>query len=210
MNRKPAVLLIAALLAGCGHTPNDVPSRGLAAVNVPVVTRADYVVDLSAPGGSLLPGESQRLNGWFQGLDLGYGDAVYVDGPYAESARTQVAQVAGNYGLLVNSGAPITAGALPEGVVRVVVSRNRAVVPNCPNWSVPAAPNYQNQSHSNYGCAVNTNIAAMIANPEDLVHGREGSSVIDAQTSNKALTTYRSTQPTGSGGLKETSTKESK
>ena len=56
------------------------PERGVASVNVPVVTSADYVFDAAAPGGALAPGEGDRLNGWFQGLGLGYGDTVYVDG----------------------------------------------------------------------------------------------------------------------------------
>jgi len=207
MRSKLGLILLASAIGGCSYTPHDLPARGLLPVNVPVVQRADYAVDLAAPGGSLLPGEAQRLNGWFQGLDLGYGDAIYVDGPYAEAARGEVAQVAGRYGLLVNAGAPITPGALPEGTVRVVVSRNRATVPNCPNWSAPAQPNYNNQSFSNYGCGVNTNLAAMIADPQDLVHGREGDGVLDAQTSSKALSSYRSTAPTGSGGLKSVNTK---
>ena len=210
MNRKPSVLLIAALLAGCGHTPNDVPSRGLAAVNVPVIARADYVFDASAPGGSLAPGEAGRLNGWFHGLGLGYGDNIYVDGPYADDARNEVARVASRFGLLVNAGAPITNGQVPQGAVRVVVSRNRALVPGCPNWSGAGSPNYANSSSPNYGCAVNSNLAAMIADPQDLVHGREGTGVVDAQTSNKALSTYRSAAPTGGGALKEVSTKEAK
>lgn len=204
------VLVAASAISACSHTPNDLPARGLASVNVPVVQRSDYAVDLAAPGGSLLPGEAQRLNGWFQGLGLGYGDAIYVDGAYAEAARSEVAQVAGRYGLLVNGGAPVTPGTLADGTVRVVVSRNRATVPNCPNWSAPAQPNYNNLSMSNFGCAVNTNLAAMIADPQDLVRGREGTGVLDAQTSNKALSTYRSAAPTGGGALQDVNTKEAK
>ncbi|MFL6734098.1 MAG: CpaD family pilus assembly protein [Sphingomicrobium sp.] len=210
MRSKLCIALLASALGACGYTPHDLPARGLAAVNAPVVERADYTVDLAAPGGTLLPGEAERLNGWFSGLALGYGDTIYVDGGYSDAARTQVAQVASRYGMLVQSGAPITPGALADGTVRVVVSRNRASVPNCPNWSVPAQPNFQNQSYSNLGCGVNANMAAMVANPEDLVHGREGSSVVDAQTATKAISTYRSALPTGREGLKDINTKESK
>ena len=44
---------------------------------------------------------------------------------------------------------------------------------------------------SNYGCAVNSNIAAMVANPQDLVHGREGSGVGRCRTAAKAVESYR-------------------
>jgi pilus assembly protein CpaD len=132
------IALGTAALAGC-NLP-DKPDRGVAAVNVPVVTSTDYVFDAAAPAGALAPGESDRLNGWFQGLGLGYGDVVYVDGAYAPAAREQVVAVAGQYGMLVQPGAPVTAGAVQPGTVRVVVSRRRASVPGCPNWSVPAQP----------------------------------------------------------------------
>jgi pilus assembly protein CpaD len=63
---------------------------------------------------------------------------------------------------------------------------------------------------SNFGCGVNSNLAAMVANPEDLIHGREGSAVVDAQTASKAVATYRAAPPTGTKGLTEESTKEAK
>lgn len=209
MRSKLSIALLATALGACSHTPHDLADRGLAPINVPVVQRADYTVDLAAPGGTLLPGEGQRLNGWFQGLGLGYGDTIYVDGGYADAARAEVAAIAGNYGMQIHSGAPITAGAVQDGSVRVVVSRNRASVPNCPNWDRPAQPNYNNQSFSNFGCGVNSALAAMVANPEDLVHGRDGNGVTDPQTAAKAVSTYRSAAPTGGGALQSSSTKES-
>ena len=210
MRSKFALLALAAAVAGCQHTPQDLPDRGVAAVNVPVVTRADYVFEAAAPDGSLAPAERARLDAWFAGLGLGYGDSIYVDAPYAGAARADVAQIAGRYGILVSEGAPVTAGAVAPGTVRIVVSRNRAEVPGCPNWSVPAQPNYNNRSMSNYGCAVNSNLAAMVANPTDLVHGREGTGVGDAITSAKAVSSYWSAKPTGTEGLQDVSTKKDK
>src|SRR5215213_6339983 len=150
MRRSIALLALATALAGC-VTP-DPASRGVASVNVPVVTRADYALDLSAPGGSLPSSEAGRLDGWFRSLQLGYGDSIYVDGADGYAAKADVARVASQYGLLVSNGAPVTAGAMQLGTVRVVVSRARASVPGCPNWSVPAQPNLQNATMSNYGC----------------------------------------------------------
>lgn len=187
----PLLALSTALTACQTAAGIDLPDRSVASVNVPVVTTADYVFDAAAPGGALAPGESDRLNGWFQGLGLGYGDSVYVDSAYSPAARAQVAHVAGQYGLLVSAGAPVTAGAVQPGSVRVVVSRRRAEVPGCPNWSRVSEPDFENRSMSNYGCAYNTDLAAMVANPEDLLHGREGSSAVDAATGAKAILMYR-------------------
>ncbi len=206
MRRSIVLLALATALAGC-KTPNP-DSRGVAAVNVPVVSRADYALDLAAPSGSLPSSEAGRLDGWFRSLQLGYGDSIYVDGPNAYEAKADVARIAGQYGMLVSNGAPVTNGAIQPGTVRVVVSRARASVPGCPDWSVPSQPNFQNASMSNFGCAVNSNLAAMVANPEDLISGREDSGLGDSQTATKAVESYRSAVPTGKGGLKDINTKK--
>ena len=208
MRSKFLLIALGSALAGCQTNPSpDRPAAGLAAVNVPVVTSTDYVFDAAAPGGSLASGEGERLNGWFQGLGLSYGDVIYVDAGYARSARAQVAAIAGRFGMLVTPGAPVTAGAVQPGSVRVVVARRRAFVPNCPNWSRPSQPDLDNQSTSNYGCAVNSNLAAEIANPEDLIHGRESTPVTDALTATRAVDMYRKKAPSGEGGLQAASSK---
>ena len=201
---RSKLLLIAlstAALGACTTPEATQADRGLASVHIPVVTTADYVFDAAAPGGALAQGEGERLSGWFQGLGLGYGDTVYVDAGYAPAARAQVASLAGRYGMLVTAGAPATAGMVPAGSVRVVVARRRAEVPGCPNWSRPAAPDPYNRSMSNYGCSVNSNIAAMVANPEDLIHGRDGTGVTDTWVASRAIEMYRTTPPSGTKGL---------
>lgn len=208
MRNKIALLALAAALAGCNHDGRNPDLRGVSAVHVPVVTRTDFVFDAAAPDGSLASAEAARLDAWFRSLNLGYGDAIYVDGPYAYGARDDVARIAGQYGMFVNRGAPVTAGAVQPGSVRIVVTRSRASVPGCPDWSVPSQPNFDNSSMSNNGCGVNSNLAAMVANPEDLIHGREGDGVGDAITSAKAVGSYWSAKPTGTKGLQDVNTKQ--
>ena len=200
-------LLLIALCASVAACQTDQPERGLATVHVPVVTSQDFVFDAAAPGGSLAPGEAERLDGWFQGLGLGYGDTLYVDGPFSDDARSRVAQVAGRYGLMVQPGAPVVGAAVRPDAVRVIVSRRRAEVPNCPDWSRPAQPNMENKQMSNFGCSVNSNMAAMIADPVDLIHGREGTGVQDAATAARAIQMYRNQAPTGTKGLMDINTK---
>lgn len=210
MIKKLLPVLLASAVAGCMTPGAPLADRGVEPVNQPVLARSTYMVDLAAPGGVLSPSEVGRLDGWFRSLDLGYGDSIYVDGAYSETVRTQVADVAGTYGMMVLPAAPVTAGALPEGTVRVVVSRTRAEVPGCPNWSVPSQPNFENRTMSNYGCGVNSDLAAMVADPQDLFHGREGTAVGDAITAAKAVDFYRRAAPTGKEGLKDMSTKKDK
>jgi len=90
------------------------------------------------------------------------------------------------------------------------VSRNAATVPGCPDWSGVSQPNFQNQSPTNFGCSVNAALAAQVANPQDLVHGQEGTGVADARTATRPVNLYRTTPPSGTKGLEALSTKESK
>ena len=206
MRSKLLIIALGGGLAAC-NAP-DMPRQGLSAVHVPVVSTTNFVFDAAAPGGALAPGEDSRLDAWMRTLDVRYGDTVFVDGFDAAAARAQVADIAGNYGLLVSPGAPVTAGAVVPGTVRVIVSRNVASVPNCPDWkSSPSQPNFNNQSPSNFGCSVNSALAAQVANPQDLVHGQEGVGVADARSATRPVNLYRTTPPTGAKGLTEVNTK---
>ena len=180
----------------------------LYSVHQPIVQRTDFVFDVAVEGDSVSPAEQQRLRGWFDSIGLAYGDAVSVDDSQAYgSARDDVARVAADYGLLLADGAPVTAGHVPPGSLRVVASRSTASVPGCPNWAANnngIAP--PQGTSSNFGCATNSNLAGMIANPEDLISGRNGSNRGSAATAGRAIRTYREIQPTGRQGLPQTTT----
>ena len=204
--------IIFALMASALATPGFAadPARGVSEVNVPVITRADYAFDAAAPDGTLSPSERARLSAWFAGLGLGYGDRVYVSGPYADSARMDVADVAGQFGMLVSPGFPVTSGEVAPGAVRVIVTRTTASVPGCPHWEIASQPNYANRSMPNFGCGVNGNLAAMAADPQDLVWGRESGGVVDSTTATRAIQSYRKAAPTGEKGLIDVNTKGDK
>lgn len=57
--------------------------------------------------------------------------------------------------------------------VEVVVERHVVVLPPCPDWSRQSGTDFANLPHSNYGCAVRTNLGLMVAEPRDLEHGRK-------------------------------------
>lgn len=166
----PAIAL-AATLSACGGTQN----RGLESVHQAVVTRSDFVYDM-ANASDVESG--RRLAGWFDSVKLRYGDRVSVDDPSDNPAnRAAVAAIAGRYGITLEDAAPITQGALAPGSFRVVVSRATATVPGCPDWSRSSQGNFNGDMPSNYGCATNASLAAMVADPEDLVRGKEREAV---------------------------------
>ncbi len=196
----PALALALSVgLAGCGGvaTNNTVYSQ-----KQPVVERANFTLDVQTSAAGLAVTEQQRLNGWFEAMDLRYGDRITIEDPGQNPAVTNaVNDLAGRYGLIVNKTAPTTSGFLEPGSARVVITRSSASVPGCPDWSAKSDMNYGNATSPGYGCSVNSNMAAMVANPEDLLEGQTGSSETLIATSNKAITTFRETAPTGAGGL---------
>ena len=111
--------------------------------------------------------------------------------------------------MLISEEAPVTAGYVNPGQVRIVVTRSTASVPGCPDWSANGEHNPTNATSPGYGCAVNGNLAAMVANPEDLITGQKGTGETVVSTSTKAIKAYRDLAPTGAtGGLAEVNTQE--
>ncbi len=206
MRRLTALTLLAASasLTACGTS-----NRGLESVHQPVVQRTDYVYDLPAPSGDQMPAQdATRLTGWFDSLKLRFGDHVSVDAPGDYGlAHNAVASIVARYGLLMDDQAPVTQGSIPPGSVRVIVSRTVASVPNCPDWSRPANPEFNGSLISNYGCAINSNLAAMVADPQDLIRGRTGNGTADVAAATKAIRSYRTAPSTGAGGLKNENTR---
>lgn len=188
-----ALIAFSLALGACGPV-----NRGLDSVNQPVVTRTDFMFDVRAGMDGLGAGEGQRLAGWFESLQLGYGDHVAIDDPAGSSAvRDGVARIAARHGLLLSPTPPIVGPAVEPGSARVIVSRSAAAVQNCPNWTRKAQPEFAASTMSNYGCATNANLAAMIADPQDLIEGRSGDAGRDPNTAVKAIRTFRDADPTG-------------
>lgn len=213
MSRTTTLAAIAALAVGasaCAPASNElsaVNNPSIYSVHQPVVQRTDFVLDLSTDATGVPAREIERLHGWFDSIELRYGDTVSVDDSGYGGARADIARAVSEYGLLLAPEAPVTPGQVPPGSVRVVASRSTASVPDCPNWAgsdngvVPP----QNTS-SNFGCATAGNLAAMVANPQDLVEGRNGSGNGSASLAGRAIRTYREVQPTGRQGLQQTTT----
>ncbi len=56
--------------------------------------------------------------------------------------------------------------------VELVLERYLVTLPPCPDWSRESGTDFANLPHSNFGCASQTNLGLMIAEPRDLVRGR--------------------------------------
>jgi pilus assembly protein CpaD len=72
---------------------------------------------------------------------------------------------------------PAVAGSGPESWqqnrrVELVLERYLVTLPPCPDWSRQSGTDFANLPHSNFGCATQTNLGLMVAEPRDLVRGR--------------------------------------
>lgn len=199
-------LALATSLAGCTGSANS--NLGLDSVHQPLVRNQIYQFDVAATGGELAPSEQGRLQGWLDAMGVRYGDRIAIEDPAAygnDTAQATVRTMVERRGLLVGNDAPVTTGAVPPGYLRVVITRASAHVPGCPDWSSKSSINFNNATSSNYGCASNSNLAAMVSDPNDLIKGATDERH-DPATATRAIKTYREKPPTGAGELRSEST----
>ena len=195
------VLALATSLAGCTGAAHS--NRSLESVHQPVVRNSIYQFDVAATNGELPPSEQGRLQGWFDAMSVRYGDRVSIEDSSlygASSAQATVRSMVERRGLLLSNDVPVTTGAVPEGHVRVIVTRASAFVPGCPNWESKTSLNPTNATSSNYGCATNSNLAAMVADPNDLIKGARNTGS-DPTAATRPIQTYRTKTQTGAGEL---------
>ncbi len=181
-------LSLGLVLAGCGGMSQN---RSVYSVKQPVVERTTVALDVNTTADGLPVAEQRRVAEWFDAMGLRFGDKVSVVDPLERpETSSAVADVAGRYGILLSDGAGATGADLQPGQARVVIVRSRASVPGCPDWTANSDATFGNGLSSNYGCANNSNLAAMVANPEDLIKGQQGSPDTYISTSNTTIKTY--------------------
>lgn len=187
-------------VTACGGMPSN---RSVNSVHQPVVERSTVALDVTTSASGLPVAEQRRVAAWFEAMDLRYGDRVSVEDPLGRpETRTAVADLTGRYGLLLSDAVPVSTGDLQPGQARIVILRSRASVPGCPDWSASSDATLGNGLSPGYGCATNGNIAAMAADPEDLIKGRKGSTdtyITTSTTAIKAYTTGVGTKTSGGG-----------
>lgn len=175
-------------LAACGGMPDN---RSVYSVNQPVVERTSVALDVTTASDGLPVTEQRRIAEWFEVMNLRYGDRISVEDPLDNrETREAVQQLAGRYGLLLAEPTPAAASTLQPGQARVTIVRSRASVPGCPNWTASSDATLGNGLSPNYGCATNGNLAAMVADPEDLLQGRPGATDTYINTAGTPIKAY--------------------
>jgi len=174
INRTPFALSLATMLLLGACAPVTSYTEAEAPRNLTVdssTTRLD--LRFLAGSAQLSPVEAAQLRRLAAKGSIGATDRVTVAAagtPYLVQQRIgTVSALLVPYGIAV-SGSQIAN--LPPNHAVVEVIRTLVTLPPCPNWSKKSQPDFENAPSSNFGCATETNLGLMVANPTDLALAR--------------------------------------
>jgi pilus assembly protein CpaD len=178
------VIAFSSLMAAgsCSVTPDRNPDALMpdGAVNHPIRVEPSYrslKVDFSPAQGGLTPAAAAQLDGFVADYrDRGTG-SIAISAPANEIAQGAIAFFAGHINQMGISRDKILVSThdAPSGDIRVevnYVSYQARTEKECGDWSDNLAFTAYNDSPRNFGCAVQKNIAAMVADPRDLMGPR--------------------------------------
>jgi pilus assembly protein CpaD len=189
-----------ALLVGCAPTTEQwQPAVSEAQkTNKVEFSRLAHTVHFAPGAASLTPGETTRLAGFLDDSDIIYGDRLYLqmapDDGLSQKRQAAIRRALARRGVLLST-VPATAGAVGERLLlgdemTVAVERYTVTPPNCPDWTKPSGSDPTNSVSSNFGCATATNLGLMVAQPRDLLVGRQPGAA-DPQRALYAIQNYR-------------------
>jgi pilus assembly protein CpaD len=201
-----SVVIAASLLSGCGKFGTDHIEVG--AIPDDYRTRHPIVIaetqkQLSVPVGSAPREMSYAEKEVIYGFLAGYGPqgsgAVQILVPsghaaagaasYAANQIVSVAHEAGHGGRTIVGTYPAPPE-VPTPPVVVMYGAITASAGPCGKWPEDAAATSDNKQYHNFGCAIQNNLAAQVANPMDLLHPRR-MGPIDAADRDKVIGDYR-------------------
>lgn len=205
VTRGRAIALAAAMALGaCEMASNDrLASTDVAARHPIMVTSQTVRLPVFVAGGALPAPDAERLAGFVDEFLRAGGGVLEIAAPQAAGREQAIAQAS------VVREAALKRGVRPDEVqmrlsdepagAPLIVSYERYVAhaPACGDLSQNDAANDRNLAHPNFGCANQSNIAAMVANPADLVRPR-GETPADAARKSQVVQNYRAGQHTES------------
>jgi pilus assembly protein CpaD len=172
-------LLLLASLAACSTANNGSrDNAGLDSMHKATVTLQETSHPVSFSNSKLSANEEASLSAFISSSGLRYADRLTLrtsEPNMSVGYRNAINAVLGRFGLAIGN-VETTLG-LQSGSAILAVSRPTVTLPACGTHSGPNVANVNNENMSNYGCATRSNLAAMVANPADLISGN----VLDGQ-----------------------------
>jgi pilus assembly protein CpaD len=159
-------------LAGCknsGAELDDVYAPIAASDRFPIELRKGAVA-MEIPGNRRMsPANQDKLLRLAQMAHSNRASTLIISRPAGSTSGYAVAEQA--QAILIRGGIPADAIVMDSaggGTVVVSYTRTYAVTTACGDWAEDLATTGENRAYENFGCASQQNLAAMVANPEDL------------------------------------------
>jgi type IV pilus biogenesis protein CpaD/CtpE len=195
-----STVLASSGLGACANTDQWQPPR---TAQQPQLELADYRYEVEfAPGTVVLAtGAQESLRLFLARVGVLPGDRVYViaavpataapqaavppsappgtttglgDLRLSEQRRGAVVTLLARNGIPVEPrGADLEVGSSSDSEVVVLVRRRVVSLPACPDWTQRPNRDFDNQPISNWSCSTAVNFGLMLADPDDLIRGRD-------------------------------------
>ncbi len=201
MSMRPVLFACCAGLAlsACMSAPFSPSHVASPDIHRPVVTQENARLDLS-PYGDVGPADGPAIAAFLREYrEAGHGPLVVYAPPGADGAATadSVIALARDMGVaLPDVALGVSAGDFGSPF-HLSFTRYRAHAPECGRVWPSLSQTARSETYHNFGCAQNANLAAMIADPADLVWPREMTPA-DAQRRTNVLQLYRAGEVTAS------------
>jgi len=199
MIKRSLAIASLAVLAGCQGLPqmedwSNVPEPKQVEVNQ---VQYSHAVSFMPASDALSAGEGERLLAFLGNAGATRKDVFHVisGSPEIPTGLSDARKVAltGYLSALGVQIRPLSgdfAVKVPHGdTVSLIVRQYVVTLPGCPDWSGDRFT-YNNVPTSNWGCATATNLGLMVAEPGDLVRGRDGG-LGDGEYAATSISNYR-------------------
>jgi pilus assembly protein CpaD len=206
VSAKGLVLMSGLMLAGCTMDGAELEDNYVAdsvSERYPItVAEAPVKMNVNARSGTLRADQLNSVIGFAQDARNNATSRITVRYASRSSAARAVAQQ--TVQVLADQGVPrsmIATGSYSGSSSMVTLSFHRkvAVTKECGDWSQNLGTSMTNETYPNQGCAIQQNIAAMVANPEDFETPRAMSSATGVSRS-VALKKYNTGESSSSSG----------
>ena len=172
-----------ALVAGCQSVPYIEDWSNVPEPKKPTVNQVQYshAVSFAPASSDLMVEEGERLIAFLSNVQAVRKDKFYLvsgnpETPVAlsDARKMAVADYLSTFGVETGFLSGDFAVKSPTGdAVNLIIRRYVVTLPGCPDWSGDRFT-YNNVPTSNWGCANASNLGLMVAEPGDLIHGRDG------------------------------------
>ncbi|MER2534218.1 MAG: CpaD family pilus assembly lipoprotein [Rhizobiaceae bacterium] len=206
--RTVAPLVLAGLLAACANQRDSVVVGSIPddyRTNHPIVIAEkeqviDLVVGTSDRGATTQ--QKATLEGFLSGYDRSAAPVLKIYAPRGSANSLAAADAARDFAAVAKkNGVPASRvmvtsyqadAAETAAPVRVAFTAVKAQTNKCGRWPKDLFDNADNKHYANFGCSYQNNVAAQIANPNDLLGPRK-QTPIDAENRSRVIDDYRRT-----------------